>query len=163
MENQSKYLKPNWDEYFLEIVTAVALRAGCDRGRSGCVITQGNRIVATGYVGAPEGLQDCYEAGHEFITVMDEAGHQRQHCIRTIHAEQNAIAQAAKFGISLQGSTLYCSMLPCFNCAKLVVASGIARVVAKNMYHAGKSTLELFKKANISLTLLSQDMPPYSN
>src|SRR4030088_568493 len=100
---------------------AVALRATCDRGRAGCVITCDARIVATGYVGAPTGIADCDEVGHELTEVINPDGTHSQHCIRGTHAEQNAIVHAARHGSQLVGGTLYCKMTPCYACAKMII------------------------------------------
>jgi len=156
-------MRPDWDEYFLGIVREVATRATCDRGKSGCVIVRDRRILATGYVGAPSGLPHCDEAGHMLRDVIAPDGSVSEHCIRTIHAEQNAICQAAKFGISLNASTLYCSMEPCFTCAKMIVNCGIKRVVCNKRYHAGADTRELFKKAGVELKVLSEEIERYEN
>lgn len=158
-ENNAKRTpsRPSWDEYFLSIVDAVSARAGCDRGRSGCIIVKENRILVTGYVGSPSGAADCYQEGHQLAEMKAPSGLTTEHCIRTIHAEQNAIAQAARFGIALQGATLYCTMLPCYNCAKLIVATGISEVISRNNYHAGDLTLDLFRSTGVKLHLHSLD------
>jgi len=101
------YIRPLWDEYFMNIMQAVSTRATCDRGRSGCVIVRDKHILTTGYVGSPPGLPHCDEVGHQMKTTIHEDGHQTQHCVRTIHAEMNAIVQAARIGVSLDGATLY--------------------------------------------------------
>src|SRR3989338_5171968 len=93
------YQRTSWDEYFMEVARTVAKRATCDRGRSGCVIARGRQILVTGYVGSPAGLPHCDEVGHQMKIVTHEDGHQSQHCVRTAHAEQNAILQAAKIGV----------------------------------------------------------------
>ena len=88
----------------------VGTRGTCDRGRSGCVIVRDKRIISTGYVGSPVGIVHCDDVGHEMHTVTHENGKVSRHCIRTAHAEQNAIAQAARVGTALAGSTIYCNM-----------------------------------------------------
>lgn len=153
--------RPSWDEYFLDLVAQVATRATCDRGRSGCVVVKNKRIVATGYVGSPPGLAHCDEAGHEVKKVLDEDGTIRNHCVRTIHAEQNAICQAAKYGIPLEGTTLYCTMEPCRVCAMLVVSVGIGRVVTKRRYHAAADTRELFAEAGVELVVVEDVVESY--
>lgn len=157
-ENQ----RPSWNEYFLEIMDTVAKRATCDRGRSGCVIVKDKRVVSTGYVGSPPGLPHCDEAGHEMHTVINDDGSQSEHCIRTTHAEQNAIVQAARFGTALDGSTLYCRMTPCYVCAKLTITAGIKRVVAESDYHASKRSKEIFKKAGVKLEILNKEVQKYT-
>jgi len=119
MENSTTYHRPSWDEYFLDVADTVAKRATCDRGRSGCVIARGKQILVTGYVGSPTGLPHCDDVGHQMKKTIHEDGNVTNHCVRTVHAEQNAICQAAKLGIPLEGTTLYCRMTPCRTCAML--------------------------------------------
>ncbi|OQC47961.1 MAG: hypothetical protein BWX61_00309 [Bacteroidetes bacterium ADurb.Bin035] len=157
------YHRPSWDEYFIEIMNTVATRATCDRGRAGCVIVKDKRILVTGYVGAPSGLPHCDEVGHLFRKVIHEDGSITQHCVRTVHAEQNAIAQAARFGISLDGSTLYVKMTPCRSCAMLIINSGIKRVVCEYRYHAGKESEDLFNQAQIQLDFINDEILSYQN
>src|SRR6266536_451200 len=111
------YKRPGWDNYFLGIMHAVGTRSTCDRGRSGCVIVRDRRIIATGYVGAPAGIAHCDDVGHELHEVINPDGTRSTHCIRTAHAEQNAIVHAARFGSQLEGGTMYCKMAPCYACA----------------------------------------------
>jgi dCMP deaminase len=153
--------RPSWDQYFLGMVDYVGTRATCDRGRSGCVIVKDNRVLATGYVGAPSGLSHCDEVGHLMRSVTDETGSAREHCVRTIHAEQNAICQAARYGISIDGATLYCRMEPCRVCAMLIISVGVIRVVCKRKYHAGHDTRALFKEAGIELVVFEESFEEY--
>lgn len=155
------YSRPSWDEYFLEIVKTVAKRATCDRGRSGCVIVKDRQILVTGYVGSPTGFAHCDEVGHLFKKTIDEDGTISMHCVRTVHAEQNAICQAAKRGIALEGSTLYCTMTPCRTCAMMIINCGIKRVVCLKKYHCGQETEQMFKQANIQLDFVSQEVMQY--
>ncbi len=157
------YARPSWDEYFIKIMEMVGSRGSCDRGRSGCVITRDRRIISTGYVGSPVGLPHCDEVGHEMHTVIHEDGTQTRHCIRTAHAEQNAICEAARMGIALEGSTLYCKMTPCYTCAKMIINAGIKRVVCAQDYHASARSKEIFKEAGLDFFLLSEDMTTYSD
>ena len=160
MPKKKKYCRPSWDEYFLKLMDVVGERSTCDRGRPGCVIVKDKRILTTGYAGSPVGLGHCDEIGHE-MQVVTENGVTSQHCIRTIHAEMNAIAQAAKFGISIDGATLYIKFTPCYTCAKILVNTGIKRVVAKVRYHAGKKTEKLFKKAKVEFNLIEDKVEKY--
>lgn len=153
--------RPSWDEYFLELAAQVAKRATCDRGRAGCVVVRDKRIIATGYVGSPPGLAHCDEVGHLLRKVVDEDGTVRQHCVRTTHAEQNAICQAARYGIALDGATLYCTMEPCRVCAMLLISAGIRRVVARRRYHAGQDTRELFRAAGVQLEVWEDQVEEY--
>lgn len=154
-KKKKEYIRPSWDEYFLKITEIVGARGTCDRGRAGCVITLDNRILSTGYVGSPSSLAHCDEIGHEMHTVIHEDGSSSRHCIRTTHAEQNAIAQAARLGISINGASIYVKMTPCYTCAKMIINSGIKRVVCANDYHAGARSKEIFKEAGIDFVLIS--------
>ena len=153
--------RPSWDEYFVGLVDEIAGRATCDRGRSGCVVVRNKRIICTGYVGSPSGLSHCDEIGHLLKKAVDEDGTVRQHCVRTIHAEQNAICQAARYGLPLEGTTLYCTMEPCRVCAMLIASVGIQRVVAKRRYHAGQDTREIFAQAGVELDVMSDEIESY--
>lgn len=155
--------RPDWDEYFLGMLEQVAKRATCDRGRSGCVIVKDKHILCTGYVGSPPGLEHCDEVGHLMKKVIDEDGTERMHCMRTIHSEQNAIAQAAKFGLSLQGATLYYKMEPCRVCAMMIISVGIKRVVCQKKYHAAQETMEMFKKSGIEMQVMNNELEQYEN
>lgn len=154
--------RPSWDEYFLEICASVAKRATCDRGRSGSVIVKNKRILSTGYVGSPVGLPHCDDIGHEFKDTIHEDGKITKHCVRTTHAEQNAICQAARFGIPIDGGTLYCKMTPCYTCAKMIINSGIKRVVSEKDYHAGGDTKRIFKEAGIQFDIVNQVVEEYA-
>lgn len=160
---QKKIPRPTWDEYFIEIMNSVSKRATCDRGKSGCVIVKNKHILVTGYVGSPAGLPHCDEVGHQMKAIVHEDGKITNHCVRTAHAEQNAICQAAKLGIPLDGSTLYCRMTPCSTCAKMIINSGIKRVVCEKKYHAGKESEEIFKQAGVKLDMLSDETMKYKN
>ncbi|MFV0500985.1 MAG: deoxycytidylate deaminase [Bacteroidales bacterium] len=158
---EGKYIRPSWDEYFMELANAAAKRATCDRGRSGCVIVKDKQILVTGYVGAPTGLPHCDEVGHLFKKTIHEDGSETMHCVRTVHAEQNAICQAAKRGIALEGATLYCRMTPCRVCAMLIINCGIKRVVCEKKYHAGLESEEMFKQAGIEIEFFEDDILKY--
>jgi len=153
--------RPNWDRYFLDLCEAVSKRATCDRGRSGCVIVKDKRILTTGYVGSPAGLPHCDEIEHDMRKVFDDAGNVTQHCVRTLHAEQNAIIQAARFGVSIEGATLYCKMVPCRSCAMMIINSGIKHVVAEKHYHAEADTVKMFKDAGVGLAVMSDKVEKY--
>lgn len=155
--------RPDFDTYFIEMLDVIAKRATCDRGKSGCVIVKNKRILCTGYVGSPPGFPHCDEVGHKMKKIIDEDGNIKNHCVRTIHAEQNALCQAAKYGISLDGTTLYCTMEPCYVCAMLIISVGIKRVVAKRKYHAAKESRQLFKDANVELIVIEDCLEKYEN
>lgn len=153
----------SWDEYFMDLMETVSKRATCDRGRSGCIIVKENRIISTGYVGSPPGLPHCDDVGHLMKDVIGEDGTIRSHCVRTIHAEQNAICQAAKYGISLEGSTLYCKMEPCRVCAMLIISAGVKKVVAQKRYHAAEESRVMFRDAGVELTVMLDETENYAN
>jgi dCMP deaminase len=157
------YVRPSWDEYFMEVANAIAKRATCDRGRSGCVIARDKQMLVTGYVGSPRGLPHCDEVGHQMKKTVHEDGKITQHCVRTVHAEQNAICQAAKMGVSIEGATLYCRMTPCRTCAMLIINCGIVQVVCERKYHAGAESEEMFKTAGISLRYVFDEVQKYEN
>ncbi len=160
---ETKYIRPSWDEYFMELANAAAKRATCDRGRSGCVIVKDKQVLVTGYVGSPIGLPHCDEVGHLFKKTFHEDETITTHCVRTVHAEQNAICQAARRGIALDGATLYCRMTPCRVCAMLIINCGIKRVVCEKKYHAGEESEEMFKQAGIKLEFFCEDILKYNN
>ena len=155
--------RPSWEEYFLGLMDEVGNRATCDRGRSGCIVVRDKQIICTGYVGSPPGFPHCDEVGHLMKEVVEEDGTSRMHCVRTIHAEQNAICQAAKHGISLKGGTLYCKMEPCRVCAMLIINVGITKVIAKKKYHAAQDTRDMFQQAEIELVVVENEVEQYSN
>lgn len=150
--------RSTWDEYFLKIAVEVATRATCDRKHVGAVIARDKTILSTGYNGSVRGLAHCDDHGH----MMKEMGG-RESCVRTIHAEANAIAQAARNGVRLEGGTIYTTASPCWDCAKLIANTGIAAVVAGEAYNGRyglSDTVEgLFNDAGIPYTLLVGVVP----
>ena len=157
------YRRPSWDEYFMELANTASKRATCDRGRSGCVIVKDRQLLVTGYVGSPSGLHHCDEVGHLFRKTIEADGRITTHCVRTVHAEQNAICQAARRGIALDGATLYCRMTPCRTCAMLIINCGIKRVVCERKYHTGAESEELFRQAGVQLEFFHDEIQQYDN
>jgi dCMP deaminase len=157
-----KYTRPSWDDYFFEVLESVSKRSTCDRGRVGCVIVKNNQILVTGYAGAPTGLPHCDEVGHQLNKVVHEDGSISEHCVRTVHGEQNAICQAAKRGVSIEGATVYVRMTPCRTCAMLLINCGIKEVFAERRYHAGTESEEMLKKAGIVLKYKYDEVQKYS-
>lgn len=155
--------RPSWDDYFLEIVRAVSTRGTCDRGHAACVFVKDKQISVTGYAGSPVGFPHCDEAGHDLRKSLNDDGSVSLHCVRTVHAEQNAICQAAKRGIAIDGATVYVNMTPCRTCAMLLINSGIKRVYAERKYHAGEESEEMFKKAGIKLDYKYNELVEYKN
>ena len=153
--------RPDWDRYFLDLCEAIAARATCDRGKCGALVVKDKRIITTGYVGVPAGLPHCNEAGHDMRKVFNNDGEVTQHCVRTLHAEQNAIIQAARFGIPLEDSTLFCKMTPCRTCAMMIINAGIKRVVCEKRYHADADTIRMFQEAGIELKIMNNTIEKY--
>jgi dCMP deaminase len=158
-----EYVRPTWDEYFLEIAKTVGTRGTCDRGRNGAVIVKDKRILTTGYVGSPRGLPHCDEVGHLMSDVVNPDGTISKHCIRTTHAEQNAILQAAMHGVSTEESTVYVKFEPCFTCAKMLINAGVKRVVCQKKYHAADLTREFFKLAGVDISYMEDEVEKYPN
>jgi dCMP deaminase len=122
---ESPHIRPSWDAYFMGIALQVARRSTCDRARVGAIIVKDRRILTTGYNGSPAGLPHCDEIGHLMMN---------DHCVRTLHAEQNAIIQAALHGVGVAGGTMYVTHQPCLTCAKMIINAGIRRVVFGGHY-----------------------------
>ncbi len=141
--------RPGWDHYFFEITKLVATRTTCIRRAVGAVIVKDKRILATGYNGAPSGLPHCLDAGCLRDELNIPSG-ERQEICRGIHAEQNALIQAARFGISVEGSTIYVTHHPCVVCAKLLINAGIVHIKYLEDY---PDTLakEMLKEADVIL------------
>jgi len=159
----SKHLRPSWDEYFMDLAHTASKRATCDRGRSGCVIVREKQVLVTGYVGSPMGLPHCDDVGHLMKKVVHDDGSVTQHCMRTVHAEQNAICQAARRGMALDKATIYCRMTPCRTCAMLIINCGIERVVCEHRYHAGSESEEMFRLAGVKLDYINNEILHYEN
>lgn len=159
----SKYKRPSWDEYFLQMSELVGSRGTCDRGHAGAIIVKDKRILATGYAGSPIGLPHCDDVGHEMHTVTNEDGSVSRHCIRTTHSETNAIANAARFGVSIAGATMYSKMVSCYACAKVVINAGIKRFVAIRDYHTSTRTKEIFKKSGVKLEITNKEIESYND
>jgi dCMP deaminase len=141
--------RPSIDEYFLEIATVVAKRSTCLRNRVGAVIVRNKRILSTGYNGAPRNMKHCLEIGCIRQQNNIESGTRHEKC-RAVHAEQNAIIQAALHGIGIEGATLYCTHQPCILCAKMIINSNIKRVVYLTSY-PDTDALEFFRDAGVEV------------
>ena len=133
--------RPDWDEYFLKLAMLASERATCPRMHCGCVLVKDKRVVSTGYNGSIPGDEHCEEVG---CLVVDN------HCVRTVHAEMNAIVQAAKRGHAIDGATAYVTNMPCTSCAKALITAGIRRVVVFSDYHDTLAT-EFFGKAGVKI------------
>lgn len=118
-------MRKDWDSYLMDLAKAASTRGTCNRAHVGAVIAIDNRVIATGYNGSPSGLPHCDEVGHYMVD---------GHCCRTIHAEENAILQAASLGIKVEGATMYVTHEPCMHCRKRIIQLGFKRVVYLNAY-----------------------------
>jgi len=151
-----KVTRPDIDEYFLKIASVVAERSTCRRHHVGAVAVKNKHILATGYNGAASGLKDCLELGCLRDEMNIPSGERHEIC-RGIHAEQNVIVQASLHGVSLEGSTIYCTHTPCVLCAKMLVNAKIARFVSFARYN-DNSFIDLFQEAGIKFDI--QERPP---
>ncbi len=145
--------RPSWDEYFMNVARVAASRSNCLSRHVGAVIVCNRQIVSTGYNGTPKGIKNCNEGGCPRCWGMAESGTRLDECL-CVHAEENAIVQAACNGISIQGATLYTTFCPCSYCAKSIINAGIARVVYREAYAMDQTTRRLFAEAGIELTCL---------
>ena len=149
--------RPSWETYFMDIAFLVAKRSTCRRRAVGSVIVKNRRVLSTGYNGAPSGIRHCIEVGCLREELKVPSGQCHELC-RGIHAEQNAIIQAAFHGVSIKDSTLFCTNLPCSICAKMIINAGIIQIY----YHSGyadKMSEEMLKEANIQVTIPNPDKP----
>lgn len=159
LENNS--IRPNWDEHFLKMLQIISERSTCNRGKVSCIIVRDNRIMATGYAGSVSGQPHCDDVGHMLAKVLETDGKIHEHCIRTIHAEMNAIAQAAKYGISINDSDIYITMEPCFTCMKMLIQCGIKRIVCLKKGRHGELSRDLCKSAGIKLIVINDEVESY--
>ena len=139
----------SWDEYFMAIARVVATRSTCDRKHVGAVIVRDRIILATGYNGSIRGLAHCDDAGH----LMEEG-----HCVRTVHAEANAIAQAARTGVRIEGAGIYVTASPCFGCFKLIANAGMTRIVFGEFYR-DERIFEFSRELGMELVHLPEVSP----
>jgi dCMP deaminase len=150
----TKTNRPNIDEYFLKIATVVGQRSTCHRHNVGAVLVNNKQILSTGYNGAAAGVKDCLELGCLRDELKIPSGTRHEIC-RAIHAEQNAIIQAALHGVSTQDSTIYCTHSPCNLCAKMLVNAGVKRVVCIH-YYPDDSWQSLFTESGVQLDVLEE-------
>lgn len=141
-------IRPLWEEYFMKITSVVAERSTCLRHNVGAIIVKNKRIIATGYNGAVKGQEDCLNLGCRKNELNLESGFGSEEC-RAVHAEQNAIIQAALHGINTEGATLYCTTIPCRMCAKEIVNAGIKEVITYSDYAGAKGSIEFLEKCGV--------------
>ena len=143
-------LRPGWDEYFMEIAEIVKKRSTCLRREVGAIIVKDNRILSTGYNGAPKGLPHCSETGCLRAELNVPSGERHELC-RGLHAEQNAIIQAAVFGTAIDGATIYTTLSPCIVCTKMIINAGIKRIVLRENYNDDLA-IKMIRESAIEVT-----------
>ena len=140
--------RPDWDTYFMDIAHVVARRGNCSRRQVAAVLVNDNRIISTGYNGTPRGVKNCFEGGCPRCASDSPSGTGLDECL-CLHAEENAIAQAAYHGISLRDSVLYVTLSPCLTCARLLVSAGIVEVIYELDYSVENGGRALLKAAGV--------------
>ena len=138
--------RASWDEYFMNIAKEVATRSTCDRKHVGAVVVRDKSILATGYNGSVRGLGHCDDEGH----LMEDG-----HCVRTVHAEANAIVQAARNGMRIEGASIYVTASPCWGCFRLIANAGIVKIVFGEFYRDQK-IFDVSQKLGIELVDFSK-------
>lgn len=156
----NNHRRPSWDEYFLKLAMLVSERATCPRMHCGAVLVRDKRILSTGYNGSIPGDEHCEDVG---CYIVDN------HCVRTIHAEMNAILQCSIHGVSTKDATAYITNMPCTNCAKALIAAGIKEIVIFSDYHDTLAE-EFFERAGVNIkrlempgNIISYDIESYSS
>ena len=150
-KGKTKRNRPSWDEYFMSIAELAATRSTCLRRQVGSVIVKDKKILATGYNGAPSGLKHCLDIGCLREKLGIPSGERHELC-RATHAEQNAIVQAALFGVSIKDGVLYSTTQPCILCTKLIINAGIKKIVIKDSY-PDKMSKEMLKEAKVQVRI----------
>lgn len=146
--------RPSWDEYFIHLAFEVAKRSTCLRRAVGAIIVKDRRILATGYNGVPSGLRHCEETGCLREQLGVPSGQRHEIC-RGLHAEQNAIIQAATLGQSIEGATIYITHQPCLICAKMIINAGITRIVVKEGY-PDEMSVDILNEAGLKIVMLGE-------
>lgn len=139
--------RPSLHRYLMDIAHAASRRSTCDRKHVGAVVAQRGCVVATGYNGSLPGLPHCDEVGHDLVALADGS----VNCVRTTHAEVNAVAQAAAHGVALQGTTLYTNTFPCWACAKTVLSAGVVRVIYDAPYRKDDRVIDACRALQVEL------------
>lgn len=152
--NEGLNKRPSWDEYFVSITKTVASRSTCLRRKVGAIIVKDKRILTTGYNGAPRGVKSCLEIGRCLREELRVPSGQRHEICRALHAEQNAIIQAAYHGVQIAGSSVYSTTQPCVLCAKMIINAGIQKIYYYEEY-PDQLSLDLLKEAEVELIKLA--------
>jgi len=150
-------VRPDWDTYFMDMAKLASRRSSCLRRAVGAVLVKDRRLLATGYNGVPSGVTHCEVAGCLRERLGVPSGERHELC-RGLHAEQNAIIQAAFHGVSIRGAVLYCTNLPCIICAKMLINAGVRRVVYLDGY-ADSLTGEMFAEVGVETVRLEENAP----
>jgi dCMP deaminase len=148
--------RPTWDEYFMGIAQLTAQRATCLRRQVGAVIVQDKHMVATGYNGAPRGIAHCDEMGGCLREQLKIPSGERHELCRALHAEQNAIIQAATSGLSIEGATIYITHQPCIICAKMIINAGIRKIIVNTGY-PDEMAVRILDEAGLKIVTLNKE------
>lgn len=146
----------SWDEYFMEMAKLAAKRSTCLRRQVGAVIVQDKHVLSTGYNGAPKGIAHCAEIGGCYREQHNIPSGERHELCRALHAEQNAIIQAANYGQSIEGASIYITHQPCVICAKMIINAGIERIVVDEGY-PDEMAVEILEEAGLRIVELEKD------
>ncbi|MDD5482183.1 MAG: cytidine/deoxycytidylate deaminase family protein [Kiritimatiellae bacterium] len=141
--------RPDWDTYFMNIARVVKTRGNCLRRQVAAVIVKDHRIISTGYNGTPSGIRNCYEGGCPRCASNVGSGENLGECV-CAHAEENAIIQAAHYGVGLRGAVLYCTESPCLLCAKMIISAGIKKVIYEKAYQYNRQAKALLRQAGVA-------------
>ena len=152
---EQTHVRPDWDDYFMDIATVVARRGNCTRRQVAAVVVKDQRIISTGYNGTPRGVKNCCEGGCPRCASEAPSGSGLSECICS-HAEENAITQAAYHGIALRGATLYSLLSPCLICAKMIINAGIKEVVFADEYEFSEQTRALLHEGGVRCRRLTR-------
>ena len=152
----TKFVRPDWDHYFMGIAHVVAKRGNCSRRQVAAVIVRDRRIISTGYNGTPRGVKNCFEGGCARCASDAPSGTGLTECI-CCHAEENAVTQAAYHGIALRDAVIYATISPCLLCAKMIINAGICEVVYEQEYEFNKQTRALLAEAGVRCRQLPPD------
>jgi dCMP deaminase len=157
-DTTTRRVRPSWDQYFMRMAELAATRSTCLRRQVGAVIVKDKKVLATGYNGAPSGLKHCLDIG----CLRDELGipsGERHELCRATHAEQNAIVQAAMFGVSIKDATMYSTTQPCILCTKLIINAGIKKIVIKDSY-PDEMSLQMLEEAKVEIQIYLEEEKP---
>jgi dCMP deaminase len=159
MANKRTDPRPSWDDYFMEIAQVVSKRSNCTRRHVAAIIVKDRHILSTGYNGTPHGVKNCFDGGCPRCSGDVASGTHLEECL-CVHAEQNAICQAAFFGHAIKDATIYITISPCLTCAKLIINSGIKEVVYGGDYAFLDTVKDMFAAAGVSHRKYAEGQKP---